>query len=79
MGGGGSTANGIVNSNDISFTHLQTKYNNIHGTGSMQSPISLSEFRGAAFTNNTAVPSGDSAPISIDTHFRGLEFEAAAG
>ena len=38
--------------------------------------ISLSEFRGASFTDGSSVPTGNSE-ISIDTHFKGKTFEGS--
>ena len=59
-----------VGTTNIKFSDLKTKYNS--NGGSIGSSFSLSDFRGAGFTNGTTVPS--SGEISINSHFKGKTF-----
>lgn len=59
-----------VGTSNIKFSDLKTKYNS--NGGSIGYSISLSNFRGAGFTNGTTVPSSGS--ISINSHFKGKTF-----
>jgi len=59
-----------IGTSDISFSGLQTAQNLVFTD--MASPISLSEFRGKTFTNDSSVPG--SGAISIGTDFRGKVF-----
>lgn len=59
-----------IGTSNIKFSDLKTKYNS--NGGSIGSSISLSNFRGASFSNGTTVPS--SGAISINSHFKGKTF-----
>ena len=67
-----------VGDTNITFSGLRTKWGNRGynggsdpGSGS-NSNISISEFRGAGFSDNSSIPS--SGAISINTHFKGKSF-----
>lgn len=64
-----------VGSGDISFSSLRTAWGNasyVGGSDPGTTNISLSEFRGATFTDGTSVPS--SGEISIDDDFKDKTF-----
>ena len=68
---------------NISFSAMRTAWGTVSYSG-LADPgnpggtnLSLSEFRGAQFTNGTSIPSIGS--ISIDTNFKGKTFKAASG
>lgn len=63
-----------VGSTNISFSGLQSAYNNSQSGNPMNNPISLSEFRNIQFTNGTSVPG--SGAISINDHFRSKTFKS---
>lgn len=63
-----------VGSTNISFSDLQSAYNNSQTNNPMDNPISLSEFRNIEFTNGTSVPG--SGAISIDDHFKSKTFKS---
>tara|TARA_B100001094_G_scaffold100420_1_gene96553 strand:+ start:1005 stop:1265 length:261 start_codon:yes stop_codon:yes gene_type:complete len=71
-----------VGTASISFSDMATAWGAAgYNGGSNPAPdgtnISLSEFRGAQFTNSTSIPSIGS--ISIDTNFKGKTFKSAGG
>tara|TARA_Y100001980_G_C14554844_1_gene342210 strand:+ start:315 stop:2327 length:2013 start_codon:yes stop_codon:yes gene_type:complete len=71
---------GDIPSTNISFSDLSTKWGNKKYTGGTYPGIvniSLSEFRGAEFGDDTSVPS--SGAISINTHFRNKRFKGTYG
>ena len=76
----GPPPDAVINTSNISFTHLRTKWSNAGFSGGSDpgtSNISLSEFRGATFTNGTTVPS--SGEISIKDDFKGKTFGTSGG
>ena len=71
-----------VATSSISFSDMATAWGTVSYSGlSNPAPdgtnISLSEFRGALFTNGTSVPASGS--ISIGTNFKGKTFKSAGG
>ena len=73
-----------VGSSNISFSGLRESWGTESyvggsdpGSGS-NSNISLSEFRGATFTNDTSVPDDSDEEISIEDDFQGRTFGSAA-
>ena len=73
-----------VGSSNISFSGLRESWGAASyvggsdpGSGS-NSNISLSEFRGATFTNDTSVPDSSDEEISIEDDFQGKTFGSAA-
>ena len=77
----GPPPDAVINTSDITFTHLRTKWRNAEFSGGSDpgtSNISLSGFRGATFTNTvTTVP--NSGQISIKDHFKGNTFGTSGG
>tara|TARA_B100001093_G_scaffold519519_1_gene608924 strand:+ start:1615 stop:2577 length:963 start_codon:yes stop_codon:yes gene_type:complete len=63
-----------VGSTNISFSDLQSAYNNSQTNNPMDNPISMSEFRDIEFTDGTSVPG--SGAISIDDHFKSKTFKS---
>ena len=69
------SGNTAVNNVNIKFSDLRTKRGNESFTGGTvlgSNNISLSEFRGTKFKDNSVVPESDS--ISINTHFKNKTF-----
>ena len=69
-----------VGTSSISFSGMRTAWGTVSYNGGSDpgsTNISLSEFRGAQFTNSTSVPSSGS--ISINTNFKGKTFKSASG
>jgi hypothetical protein len=70
-----------VGSSNISFSGLRTAWGSASYAGGSDpgaTNISISEFRGATFTDSTTVPTG-SASISIGSHFRNKTFGSGGG
>ena len=68
-----------VGSTNISFSGLRTAWGNASYAGGSDpgaTNISLSEFRGATFTNGTTAPS--SGEISINDDFKGKTFGSSS-
>ena len=76
-----------IGSSNISFSGLKTAYANSGGTGASghsalndgqtNTSISLSNFRGAALTDSSIIPSGSSS-ISINSHFKSKKFSSVS-
>ena len=68
-----------IGSSSISFSGLRTAWGNssyLGGSDPGSSNISISEFRGAEFTDGSSVP--DSGQISIDSNFKGKTFGSSS-
>tara|TARA_B100001094_G_scaffold196889_1_gene190925 strand:- start:938 stop:2869 length:1932 start_codon:yes stop_codon:yes gene_type:complete len=68
-----------VGSSSISFSSLRTAWGNssyLGGSDPGSSNISISEFRGAEFTDGSSIP--DSGQISIDSNFKGKTFGSSS-
>ena len=68
-----------IGSSNISFSGLRTAWGNssyLGGSDPGSSNISISEFRGAEFTDGSSIP--DSGQISIDSNFKGKTFGSSS-
>ncbi len=75
----------IVPNTNISFSVLRDKWAtaspSFSGVGTdpgYQNNVSLSEFRGATFTDGTTVPTGSTEELSINDDFKGRTFGPAS-
>ena len=64
-----------IPSSNVSFSSIRDAYNNEFDPD-LSNPISLSQFRGKGFTDNSTVPAGSDDAISINTDFKGKTFKA---